>query len=334
MPKKNYAKQFNRLQSNFDTTLFLFEKYELIINDYYETKEYGEFDEQKRLIKREYEIKHYNRLLCSCIYNDYKNIEILSDAKGNMYHEKKGFKSIYNTLDRLFRKKVKFPGKTMTIKDFVWRNRLIMAHSENTNEEVIYINMYSSMITGNLYNYLRDILDCEKKLIKKIEIDIGEDSIRQSKNDYKSKEIVINNYFFDLNDRILIVCQKLKDSEMKSEDYKSLINKLNILKNKLFQLELLDKNSDSINKLNSLHNYLELLVNKYSYIAVSNTQNAHKERKLLESIFTHNSFVINNYLVELSEMIDKLLKDINNNSEEMVFNLKDHSADFNEYTIP
>ena len=333
MSKKNNIKQFINLKSNFETTTFLSNKYCYIYEKYYNLKYYDDVDSKKSR-ELEYELKHLNRLLCSCVYNDYDTLKNLCDNSGTRYKEKRGYKTIYNKLKTLVNKKIFFYDGSITLYNFLKRNRIKLNHSENYDDEKNYIDYYNSILSYRIYDdYLYYVLEIEETIINKIENEIGKEKIELVKNNPKSNQIISDNYFKSFNKIIRKIIFSLKNTEIEENDFRKIKVILNNILNKDFQKSLLIKDKDAIDELNNLIKNLNSMAKKYSLITKVNHKNISNEKYLLNTIFTNNSHVVENLLVELNEIIIKILNDISNDREKILNNLKIKEIEFSETII-
>lgn len=322
MSKNNNIKQFINLMSNFETTSFLSNKYRDTYEKYYELKYYDDVDNNESR-ELEYELKHLNRLLCSCVYNDYDSLKKLSDSNGIQYKEKKGYKTIYNKLNKLINKNIYFYDASITLYSFLERNRIKLNHSENHADEKNYIDYYNSILSYKIYDdYLFYVLEIEANIIQKIENEIGKDKIELIKNNSKVKKILSDNYFRPLNKIIRKIIFSLENTEIEKNDYKQIQTMTKKILNKNFQNSFYVKDKSSIYELENLVKNLDLMIKKYSLITIINRKNMSNEEYLLNTILTNNSHVVENLLVELNEIIIIMLNDINNDVEKMLNNLK------------
>ena len=322
MSKNNYVKLFIRIKSNFETTNFLSEKYYNIIEKYYDLKyDYEDDNDESKML--EYELKHYNKLLCSCMYNDYHILDKISDNKGIQYKNKNGFKLLYKKLYKILDKKMPFDDGKITLKDFLYRNRIKLNHSDNPTDEINYIDYYNSIISYSIYDYLFDVLKIEEEIINKIEIKIGKDKIELVKNNPKSNQIIKDNYYKSFKKIINEILVNLKDTDIDTDDYKSIKKKTKILLS----------DDISINQLQDLIDYLNSIIQKYYLISKVKQKEKSNEYFLLETLFNNNSIIVINMLTELTEVVTKLLNDINANKEEMLNDLYNKKKDFTDTII-
>lgn len=332
MSKNNYIKQFVNLRCNFETTKFLSNKYYSIYEKYLDIKYYDDVDddESKDL---EYELKHFNKLLCSSIYNDYNCIERLSDSKGLQYKNKDGFKNIYKRLKRAMTKEIFFEDGNISLLDFLTRNRIRLNHPENKEDEKFYIDYYNLIISYKIYDYLDDVIDIIEAIIVKIEKEIGEIKIRFVKNSQASNQIITINYFNSLSELIKEIMVKLKHTQINVNDYEKIRNETKILLNSKNQELMLNKDEETINNLKKLITFIELKIEKYNLISKRNQKKISSELYLLNIIFNNNSEIVVNLLVQLSEILNKILNDITVSKEKMLNNLLAKKEEFYETMV-
>ena len=153
------------------------------------------------------------------------------------------------------------------------------------------------------------------------------------KNNPKSNQIISDNYFKSFNKIIRKIIFSLKNTEIEENDFRKIKVILNNILNKDFQKSLLIKDKDAIDELNNLIKNLNSMAKKYSLITKVNHKNISNEKYLLNTIFTNNSHVVENLLVELNEIIIKILNDISNDREKILNNLKIKEIEFSETII-
>ena len=145
------VKLFLRLQGNFETTMFLVEKYSIVAEKYFDMKYDDDIDDDKSRYL-ENELKHYNKILCASIDNDIAILNTISDEKGEPYKNKNGFKTLYKKLESLMNKNINFDDGKIKIKDFLHRNRIKINHADSSKDEMNYVDYYNSIISYHIYD--------------------------------------------------------------------------------------------------------------------------------------------------------------------------------------
>lgn len=333
MGNNKYVKAFLRLKSNFETSAFLLEKYIRVADKYYGIK-YDDDIEDHKSKYLENELKHYNKLLCSTIYNDYSALQKISDQKGNPYKEKQQLKPLYNKLDNLMSKDILFEDGKIKVKDFIYRNRIRINHPENPEEEMNFIDYYNSMILYHVYDeYLYDVINIEEEIIEAIEKDIGKEPIELVKNNEMSKKIVNDNYFKIYNKTINNILKSLKKSKIKKEDCTEIIKKVKSTINESNEKKLLDNDGKTIKEMEILIDYLSKMSEKYSLIAKNDIKQIGNEEYLISTIFDNNNHIVEILLTQLHEIMIKIFNDIKNSREKMLNNLYGKKREIDETTI-
>lgn len=327
------VKLFLRLQSNFETTMFLADKYSIVAEKYFEMKYDDDIDDDKSRYL-ENELKHYNKLLCASIDNDISILYTISDEKGEPYKNKNGFKTLYKKLENLMNKNINFDDGKIRIKDFLHRNRIRINHADNSRDEMNYVDYYNSIISYHIYDqYLFYIVDVEQKIIDAIEKSIGNDKINGVRNNEQSKKIISDNYFKAYRPIIKDILNSLKDSQMDNRDFNVVKDEVKKVMDEKIEKKLLDNDKDSLKQLEKCIIIFEKLVDEYSLKAKIDSNSISNEQHFLKAIFDNNNTIVENLLTELIEIMKKILYGVRGNKEKMLNNLYGKKKEISDTTI-
>lgn len=327
------VKLFLRLQGNFETTMFLAEKYSIVAEKYFDMKYDDDIDDDKSRYL-ENELKHYNKILCASIDNDIAILNTISDEKGEPYKNKNGFKTLYKKLESLMNKNINFDDGKIKIKDFLHRNRIKINHADSSKDEMNYVDYYNSIISYHIYDqYLFYIVDVEQKIIDAIEKSIGNDKINAVRNNEQSKQIISNNYFKAYRPIIKDILNSLKDSQMDNRDFNAVKDEVKKVMNEKIEKKLLDNDKDSLKQLENCIIIFEKLVDKYSLKAKIDSNSISNEQHFLKAIFDNNNTIVENLLTELIEIMKKILYGVRGNKEKMLNNLYGKKKEISDTTI-
>ena len=328
----SYIKSFIRSKTNFETTKFVFEQYENVNSEYADLEyyDYSDDESKNRIRKLQNKLIHYNRLLCSCLYNDIKGLDKLSDNNGRLCKENDKFISLFSELEQLLKKEILIYDYKISIHDFLRLNRINLNHPDNKSSDVYYIHQYNFMIMYEIINYIDEVMEKVEIILNEIERYIGKSKLdKLLVDDDKLKTMININYFKEVEKILNKIIHSMKSSNIDKVDLQNIEKMINTIFEEENEKLLLKQKDEAILKLKESIKNIEISISKYENKNSDENKNKTNEQYLIETIFNKNYNTVINNLYEILDILKRLFSDVNNRKT-IFYELKKRNKEYSE----